>query len=502
MEKPKTPRPSEVLIPRPLVIVDTPGFFNLATSSIMFDHVLEQESHLAAIQLGSAIHADSLKVRTETTSSIQLRIRVETEALNECAFRIEITPLHILCESSTAEGIWHAVQILRQLAMTYGNNIPCCTICDGPHYGYRGLMLDCSRHYFSSDFITSLIDMISMLRMNRFHWHLTDDQGWRFPVKTFPNLEDVGAWRSENSLRVGGVYSHKEIQDIVAYAQKRHVMVIPEIDMPGHTTAALAAYPDLGCTKGPYHVPTTWGIFEDVLCAGSNHIIRFMEETYGELANCFTSAYVHIGGDECPTVRWKSCTACNELMHRERLRNIESIQGWFTRQAINIISGLNKKAIAWDEVLESIDPERDTNKLTIMAWRGHKRCQKAVSAGFDVISSLKDDGCYLDYRHTADRHERGNIGITTVRQSYDFSPMKPEDSVYQEQFIGGQGNLWTEYITDPEEAQYMLFPRLCAISEALWLPVEKKDYDSFVRRWHHHTKRLEALNIRYYQGEL
>lgn len=475
---------SEVLVPKPLIVNDKLGFCDVREAYLAFDEPLLNEALLASDMLALPIgrHAG------HTKSVVQLRQRVETESVSECAYRIEIEPDSILCESSSAEGIWYAVQILRQLFATFETLIPCSTICDGPSYAWRGFMLDTARHFFTVEFIKKLLDLAAQHRLNRFHWHLTDDQGWTIPVKDYPKL----VHRNSSS------YSNEEIREIIAFASARHIEVIAEIDMPGHMLGALSAYPAFGCTKGPYSIATDGGIFEDVLCMGNDDAITFAKTVIREVAELFPSRYIHIGGDECPTVRWQECSLCKARMKDLHIASSSGLQRWFTNEMIRVATDSKKIPICWDDVSDTEEHKRVSKQCIVMVWRNSESALRLAKEGYQVVMCPKLDGCYLDYRHLDTPEEPGTIGVNTVRSSYEFSI--PEGN--RNLMLGGQANVWTEKICSEKRAEYMLFPRLCAISEALWLPKHKKNFVDFTSRLEIHTRRLIKQGVNVYRGPL
>ena len=413
-------------------------------------------------------------------------------------------------------GFLYAVQSLCQILpmAVYGSepapgeswSLPCCEIYDAPRFGYRGLMLDCCRHFWSVDEVKKVLDVMAVFKLNRFHWHLSEDQGWRIQIDKYPRLTEVGSWRngtmvggdwdSNDGIRYGGYYTKDQIRDIIAYAAERGITIVPEIDLPGHMQAALASYPELGC-KGslpqPYEVWTIWGVSKQVLNVGSEKTMQFLEDVLGEVADLFPGEYIHIGGDECPRDEWKTDPDCQAKIKELGLKDKDGVsaearlQNYVTARMQKFLAGKGKKIIGWDEILEGDLAEG----ATVMSWRGTKGGIKAASMGYDVIMT-PTTYCYLDYIQSADmEHEPFSIthqwetpetvgkSAITLEKIYGYEPLDeiPEDA--QKHILGVQCNLWTEYIATPEHLEYMLFPRVLALSELQWCNPERKDFDRF-----------------------
>jgi hexosaminidase len=366
-------------------------------------------------------------------------------------------------------------------------------------------MLDCSRHFYTVSFIKNLLDVLSMHHINRFHWHLTDDQGWRLPVKEYPLLTEIGSKRKNLRLPEndywsisGGIYSEDDIREVVDFAASLHIEVIPEVDLPGHASAILAAYPELGCTGGPYHVEDRYGIFEDVLCAGNDKIFDLAEKVIDTLAKLFPSKWVHIGGDEVMFNRWKACPKCEKRLAELGLKKHEKLQSWITHKLVNMLAEKGKTAIGWDEVLDDSPQFKLPKETVVMSWQGEKGGVRACGLGHKVIMSPNTHGCYLDYKHIDTPEEPGQMfgGAASVQLSYS---LECGDS---ELILGGQCNLWSELIYADKVAEYMIFPRLCAIAEALWTPKDGRDFEDFSQRLDVHRQRLFKLGVNQYLGRL
>ena len=431
------------------------------------------------------------------------------------AYEISSTRSSLEMRASSLNGFVYAVQTLKQLlpAAIWGGpaedgtewTVPAMEISDSPRFSYRGLHLDCSRHMFSVEEICSLLDLMEMHKLNRFHWHLTDDQGWRIEIKSHPRLTQVGAWRdgtmvgkdfgSNDGVRYGGYYTQEELHYVVEYAAARGITIVPEIDLPGHTQAVIAAYPELGCNGGPFEVLTKWGVSDDVICAGNDKVFEFLEDVLDEICEIFPSEYIHIGGDEARKDRWKVCPKCQARIKAEGLKDEAELQSWFIRKIENYLNSKGRRIIGWDEILEG----GVTKTATGMSWRGTKGGIEAARLGNDVIMT-PSNYCYLDWYQTAD--PAGNAeplaigGWLPLRQCYSFDPYD-QLTLEQRKYIKGvQCNLWTEYIPDYKQIQHQLLPRLAAIAEVAWSEDGRTDYDCFVQRVK--TSLLPLYNARNY----
>jgi len=391
--------------------------------------------------------------------------------------------------------------------------LPSCKIEGSPRFAYRGVHLDCCRHFFSVKEVKKYLDVMAICKCNRLHWHLTEDQGWRIEIKKYPLLTEVGAYRSGtqigrdrdkcDNIRYGGFYTQDQIRDIIAYADNLGITIIPEIDLPGHMQAALASYPELGC-KGsepqPYEVWTRWGISKQVLCVGRESTMKFLEDVLGEVADLFPSEYIHIGGDECPKAEWEKDPDCQAkikelgLTTDDNARAEQKLQSYVTARIQSFLAKKGKKIIGWDEILEG----NLAKGATVMSWRGSKGGIKASSMGYDVIMT-PNTYCYFDYAQSPDL-DKEPLGITTdkdravtMEKVYNWDPCQDIDKNAHRHILGAQCNLWTEYIATPEHLQYMLLPRLFALSEVQWCMSETKDYGRFMETLR--EKSLKMLDI-------
>jgi len=432
------------------------------------------------------------------------------------AYQLRVTPFGIIVNAATAQGVFYAFQSLRQLMRLDAVpdagggkrawNVPLVQIRDQPRFAYRGLHLDCARHMMPVDYVKRYIDQLAYYKMNRLHWHLTDDQGWRIEIRRYPKLQETAAWRKETRVghysdepvvydgtRYGGYYTQDEVRSVVAYARARGVTVIPEIEMPGHALAALAAYPELGCTGGPYEAATTWGVFDDVFCP-KEETFAFLEGVLDEVTDLFPSEYIHIGGDECPKTRWHECAHCQALIRQEGLKDEHELQSYFIRRIESYLNDKGRKIIGWDEILEGgLAPN-----ATVMSWRGQQGGIEAARLGHDVIMT-PGSPCYFDhYQAGPDGEPLAIGGMNTLESVYAFDPvpdvLTPDEAKH---ITGAQGNLWTEYIPTPDQADYMAYPRAIALAEVLWSPRTRRSWPEFTARLDQHFDRLDGLGVRH-----
>ena len=439
------------------------------------------------------------------------------KSLAEEAYTLVIAKSGVTIKGGSEKAVFYGLQSLRQVIFhakgSKSVKVDCMIVKDQPHFGYRGGMLDVCRHIFSVDEVKKFIDILAMHKMNRFHWHLTEDQGWRIEIKKYPNLTKVGSTRKETLIGryskketpkydgkpYGGYFTQDEVREIVRYAAERYIEVIPEIDMPGHMVAALASYPELGCTKGPYEVRTRWGISKDVLCAGRESTFDFVEGVLAEVLELFPSKYIHVGGDECPKHRWKECPDCQKRIKEEGLKDEFELQSYFIHRVEKFLAKNGRHLIGWDEILEG----GISKTATIMAWRGAKRGIEAAKLGNEVVMT-PTHFCYLDYANTTNR-EKNNEPLCgggngkrplTLRKAYSFDPYDQLNEQERKFIKGVQGNMWTEYVPNFDHVQHMVLPRIAAIAEVGWT-YGKKNYDDFARRMHLLRKLYDKCGFKY-----
>ena len=497
------------VVPLPKSVVMAKGLpFNLTNATTIVYEGTNPEMKRNArflseyIQQASGIKTAVLDKRDKKAAAIVLTI--DPKVTGAEAYRLSVNNKQVTIAASTPAGVFYGIQTLRKSlpVQTTGEAItlPAVTVADAPRFGYRGMMLDCARHFFPLSFVKKFIDILAMHNMNVFHWHLTEDQGWRLEIKSHPELTAKSSMRSgtvighnatvDDSIPHGGFYTQQEAREIVEYARQRHITVIPEIDMPGHMLAALAAYPELGCTGGPYEVGHRWGVYKDVLCLGKESTYKFVQDVIDEVVDIFPAKYFHIGGDESPTVMWEKCPKCLQKAKDENT-DIKHLQQYFTNRVEKYLNGKGKSIIGWDEILEG----KINQSATIMSWRGVEPGLKAAKQGHDVIMTPSSH-VYFDHYQTKDtKHEPDAIGgCSPVEKVYSYEPLPDTLSAEAKSRIKGvQANLWTEYIPFTTQAEYMVLPRMAALAEVQWTPVAKKNFDDFSKR----ALRLSDLYDRY-----
>ncbi len=437
------------------------------------------------------------------------------------AYQFEYRGGNYVLQANSGKGIFYGIQTLIQLIpldMLMAENqgqllIPGMNLTDSPRFAYRGMHLDVSRHFFPKEFIMKFLDIMATYKFNTFHWHLTDDNGWRLEIKKYPLLTEIAAWRVDREAfpwrereaqkpgeeaTYGGFYTQEEVKEIIEYAQDRYITIIPEIEMPGHVSEVFAAYPELSCAgkKIPVNPGSYWPN-SDIFCAGKEETFAFLEGVLDEVIELFPSEYIHIGGDEATKTEWKKCKLCQARMNKEGLKNEHELQSYFIKRIEKYVISKGKKIIGWDEILEGgLAPE-----ATVMSWRGMEGGIEAAEQGHDVIMTPVSH-CYFDY-YQADRDfEPVAIGgFTTLKKVYSFEPVPSELSEeVAKHILGAQGNIWTEYIATPEHAEYMAIPRMMALAEVVWSSKNKRDFDHFNRRLQSHFKRFDLQNINYAKG--
>ena len=507
-----------VILPRPVSYEPQDGAFVLSSKSIVY--VAEGALVRPATMFCSNVATEkgvSLSVVESLPKSKSIISLAIDKSLGDEEYILSIAKCDIVIKGGSEKAVFYALQSLRQVIFNSaikGNKVlvECMTVKDKPHFGYRGGMLDVCRHMFGVEDVKRYIDILAMHKLNRFHWHLTEDQGWRIEIKRYPNLTKVGSMRKETIVGhnnsnpqvfdgkpYGGYFTQEEVREVVRYATERYIEVIPEIDMPGHMVAALASYPELGCTKGPYEVRTKWGISEDVLCAGREATFEFVEGVLTEVMTLFPSQYIHIGGDECPKVRWESCSDCQKRIADEGLKNEDELQSYFMHRVENFLAKHGRSIIGWDEILDG----GISKTATIMAWQGADRGIKSAKLGNKVVMTPRHY-CYLDYAQTSDREANnepicgGRNGKRPIpmRKAYSFDPYDKLNDAECKYVIGVQGNLWAEYIATFDRVQQMILPRLAAIAEVGW-SYGNKDYDDFSRRVHLLRKMYDKCGYKY-----
>ncbi len=502
------------IIPKPEKVTIGEGFYELNAKTKIVIPAGDAEA--------TAI-AENMRLRFLITSGKNLEITnsensnaivfKKDESLAKEAYNLKITKGNVEIKAASDQGFFYAYQTLLQLfdSKIYSSSaenslkldLPICEISDSPRFAYRGLMLDVGRHYLPVSFIKKYLDLMAMYKFNTFQWHLTEDQGWRIEIKKYPKLTEIGSTRKEtplghNSENRGdgkphsGFYTQDEVKEIVAYAASKYINVIPEIEMPGHALAALASYPELGCTGGPYEVKTRWGVEKQVFCP-SEKTFTFLEDVLTEVMDLFPSEYLHIGGDECPKDTWKASAFCQDLMKKEGLKDEHELQSYFIKRIDQFVTSKGRRIIGWDEILEGgLSPN-----ATVMSWRGVQGGIEAAKLNHDVIMT-PNTYYYIDYYQGDPANEPLAIGgYLPLEKVYSYEPLAEDITEDQKKHIlGVQGNLWTEYVATPEKAEYMTFPRALAIAETGWSAPGKNEAD-FMDRVKRHFSKLKLLGVNY-----
>ncbi|RCW31591.1 family 20 glycosylhydrolase [Marinilabilia salmonicolor] len=511
------------IIPLPVEMTAGTGEFKLNGDTKILtssdnEEVLGVAGYLSELLSPATGFAFTTELATEAAKNT-IFLKLNPEISGETgAYHLTVSDDQVIIEAPESIGLFYGVQSLRQLlpaeieSSTVQNgiswNVPAAEIKDEPQFQYRGLHLDVGRHFFPVSFIKKYIDLLAMHKMNKFHWHLTEDQGWRLEIKKYPKLQEIASQREGTLIGhggetpfeydnkpYGGYYTQEEAREVVAYAAERFITVIPEIEMPGHATAALAAYPELGCTGGPYEVIKRWGVFPDIYCAGEEKTFEFLENVLLEVMDIFPSEYIHIGGDEAPKDRWEECPKCQARIRREGLKNEHELQSYFITRMEKFLNKHGRQIIGWDEILEGgLAPG-----ATVMSWRGEAGGIEAAKMGHDVIMT-PNSHLYLDYYQTDPENEPLGIGgYLPLEKVYSYHPV-PEALTDEEakHILGAQGNLWTEYVKTADHVEYMVYPRAVALSEVVWTPKEQRDYSNFLSRLEKHYKRLDILDVNYF----
>ena len=501
------------LIPKPLSVSKQEGSFALNGNVKISVNAKDQDLFIASKYLKDFLSNDfDVKLGSGSVTAGSIVFKLDSQINNLEGYSLSVTPKRIEITSRRPAGAFLAVQTLRQLipeGQKHKLEIPSVFIRDEPRFAHRGVMLDVGRYYFPVDFIKKYIDVLAAYKINKFHLHLTEDAGWRMEIKKYPRLQEVGAWRDSTIIghagdkprkfdgkRHGGFYTQVELRDLVKYAQDRFITIIPEIDMPGHTLAALAAYPELSCNEnGKYQVLTAWGIQKDILCPKES-TFKFVEDVLTEVMNVFPSKYIHIGGDEARKDNWKKCTHCQALIKKEGLGDEHGLQSYFIKRVEKFVNSKNRAIIGWDEILDGgLAPN-----ATVMSWRGESGGIEAAKLGHDVIMS-PNHYMYLDYYQTPEKRKRELVAIgdyLPLETVYSYNPLpKGLNAEQQKHILGLQAHVWTEYIADSAHVEHMTFPRVLAMSEVGWTSLAQKNYSNFLDRLKGATKFLDAKKVNY-----
>ena len=505
------------LIPAPVLLKQEVGHFIISEQCVIIcpnPAGLNQAELLKEyLQLQHGVELSVVTHATGEADVVSILLEADSRLRPE-EYILIVSRQDVSLRAADPQGLARGVQTVRQLLLLEDSlELPCLEIRDYPRYPYRGMHLDVSRHFFPREFILEYIDLLALYGYNTFHWHLVDDNGWRIEIKRYPRLTEVGAWRAdregvhwleceprqpEEPTTYGGFYTQEEIREVVDYAAKRQIAIIPEIEMPGHTMAALAAYPEFSCTGGPFDVCTGsyWPI-TDIYCAGNDSTFSFLENVLLEVMELFPGAYIHIGGDEADKTEWKRCPRCQDRIKAEDLADVEELQSWFIRRIEKFLLSHNRRLIGWDEILEGgLAPQ-----ATVMSWQGVEGGIEAANSGHDVIMTPMSH-CYFDFYQGDPEFEPTAIGgYLPLKRVYAFEPTPTElDPAAAAHILGGQGNVWSEYMPDTHQVEYMLLPRLCALAEVLWTPAADRDWDSFQKRIQTHYELFERSGWNYSQG--
>lgn len=512
--------PPPALIPAPKKLQISEGTFRLSKRfTIVSDSACKPAAEMLAARLRvSTGYPVSVQIGNNEKSSKEVLVITTDRAKKELGregYTLEATPRQVIIRANEPAGAFYGAQTFLQLlpAEVYGKSlankvrwqIPCVQIEDSPRFQWRGVMLDVARHFFTKEEVKAMLDTLAAHKGNSFHWHLVDDHGWRIQINKYPKLTEVGAWRSGVGFgldpkdttaygkdgRYGGFYTQEDIKEVIAYARERHINIVPEIEMPGHAIALLAAYPQYSCSGQPYSTDVPAGVHAGVFCAGKEETFAFLEDILGEVIDLFPSKYIHIGGDEVPKDNWKKCEKCQARMKAEGLKDEHELQSYFVRRIEKFLSSRQRNLVGWSEIREG----GLAQNAAVMDWIGG--ATQAASAGHDVIMS-PTRFCYLDYYQSGVQalEPKAIGGYLPLEKVYSFEPI-PADLPAQshKHILGAQGNIWTEYIPSFKQVEYMAFPRLAALLEIGWSPKESRSYSDFQKRLETQYHRYEQMGV-------
>ena len=507
------------LVPLPAKMKINPGQFVIRPSTSIVLSIDNQEMRNAVAVFNDLLNRAAgfrLPITASFLSKNAIFCKITQTISSVEGYQLSVQKDSITLEAKAPNGIFYGMQTLRQMLPLQIEQenlsdvawiLPCVEIEDEPRFAHRGLMLDVCRHFMSKSFIKKFVDMLAYHKMNIFHWHLTDDQGWRIEIKKYPKLTQIGAFRNRtlrghyassgerrwDDVRCGGYYTQDEIKEVIAYAKERFVTIIPEVEMPGHAVAALASYPELSCTGGPFEVEGLWGVFNDIYCP-KEETFEFLENVLHEVIDIFPSQYIHIGGDEAPILRWQECTHCQALIKREGLKGERELQSYFIKRIGKFVESRGRKIIGWDEILEGELP----SNATVMSWRGEAGGVNAAKQGHNVIMT-PNTYAYLDYYQADPKTQPLAIGgFLPLEKVYEYNPILSCLNVTEAKCIlGVQGNIWTEYISDSKHVEYMALPRGAGIAEVGWSPESKRNYVDFRRRMIQQFRRYDGIGWNY-----
>ncbi len=510
------------IIPQPKHLQKSEGVYALqSTTKIVVSQGAEDVGYylrdLLQPSTGYTLRIMDSAAEKFASNYIMLLLTDVDETLGEEGYSLTVQPDAVVIRAPQLAGLFYGIQTLRQLLppelesdhkMDVAWLIPAVIIEDAPRFIWRGMHLDVGRHMFPVTFIKRFLDLMALHKLNVFHWHLTEDQGWRIEIMKYPQLTKVGAYRAAtpfmsdrhtlDGIPYGGYYTQAQVKEIVAYAAQRFITIVPEIELPGHSVAALASYPELGCTGGPYEVRMNWGIAKDVYCAGNDKVFDFLEDVLTEVMEMFPSPIIHIGGDECPKDRWEACPKCQARIEELELADEHELQSYFVRRIEAFVNAHGRQIIGWDEILEGgLAPN-----ASVMSWRGIEGGIQACKEGHDVVMSPTSH-CYFDYYQSENQEEEPPAigGFISLEGVYAFEPMpdglSPEEAQH---IIGAEGTLWTEYIPTTQLLEYMAFPRVSALAEVVWSPPAMRNYSDFLQRNNGLQQRLRQLNVNFREG--
>ncbi|UCC19588.1 MAG: beta-N-acetylhexosaminidase [Promethearchaeota archaeon] len=498
------------IIPEPISVISTPGKFILTENTLIYSNknlldLSEYFRNLIYPATNFDLNIKSFDDKTAKNNSINLLLGENKTKLGAEGYDLEVSPTEILITAKEPVGIFYGIQTLRQLLPPEIENqnvvknmewdIPCIKVEDYPRFPWRGYMLDEARHFQGKDIVRRLLDIMALLKLNIFHWHLTDDQGWRIEIKDYPKLIEVGSKRDET--QVGGLfskkrdafphsgyYSQEDIQEIIDYAKNRFIKIIPEIDIPGHARAALASYPNLSCKGYPFRVSAHWGFHKDVLCAGKEEVFEFLQDVFKELVELFPSNIIHIGGDEVLKDRWKECSDCQKRLETEGLKDEKQLQTYFTNRISKFLNTIGQEVICWNDALD----ENLKEKIICQYYlRGKKKVFEYIRKGGDVVMS-NFKYTYLDHSYS----------FTPLKLAYKFDPIPEKlEKQYHKHILGLEAPMWGEYIPNTKRLEWQTFPRLIAFSEIGWTPKSKRNFRSFYNRLNHLLERFDIMGVNY-----
>lgn len=502
------------IIPKPNYFKVSDGYFTINKNTVISVDVNDSDLKAIASQLADEIYSVTkiqLKIvrQKELKSNfIKLSLTGNLDSLGNEGYKLNADKNAVKVSSKSSQGIFYGIQSLIQLVRKHSENkILAVEIIDKPQFAWRGMMLDVGRYYYSPEFIKKMLDQMAVYKMNKFHWHLTDDSGWRIEIKKYPELTQKGAWRKESQFGIGldnnwvnknahgGFYTQEEIKEVIRYAQSKYIEIIPEIEMPGHAMAALSVFPNLSCTGGPFEVPGTWGIKLDAFCAGNEQTFSFLEDVLSEVVELFPSKMIHIGGDECKKDRWKACPKCQFRIKKEGLKDEHELQSYFIKRMEKFLNAKGRNIIGWDEILEGgLAPN-----AMVMSWRGTKGGVEAIKQGHKVIMS-PNTFFYFDYYQGLPDLEPpyGRTRVLPIEKVYSYTPSVDGLTPAEAKLIEGvQANVWTELLHTRESVEYMIFPRITAVAEVGWTQPSLKKWEDFARRTENEFNYYQTKGITY-----